>query len=220
MYCLCPMWLARVITLVLVLRHSNENHSIKKPVLNNGNVIIKAYHWRWKKWVIWHVKRTPLPSMGQIFKFRKWRQMSTEFIFGFLIFPVTRGFLWRFNHFTHSCLVNQTLTNSNLTRTREHLLHEFFIIERSSVTSGYHGTKMSASQQSFLTETAICIVERWKESMGYRFFPKSNYAQESNICHFLSFLCHICSTTVYWDPEILLPWQRDVTTSPARGETN
>ena len=27
MYCLCPMWLARVITLVLVLRHSNENHS-------------------------------------------------------------------------------------------------------------------------------------------------------------------------------------------------
>ena len=26
--CLCPMWLARVITLVLVLRHSNENHSI------------------------------------------------------------------------------------------------------------------------------------------------------------------------------------------------
>ena len=28
MYCLCPTWLARVITLVLVLRHSNENHSI------------------------------------------------------------------------------------------------------------------------------------------------------------------------------------------------
>ena len=28
MYCLCPLWLARVITLVLVLRHSNENHSM------------------------------------------------------------------------------------------------------------------------------------------------------------------------------------------------
>ena len=28
MYCLCPMWLARVITLVLVLRHSSENHSM------------------------------------------------------------------------------------------------------------------------------------------------------------------------------------------------
>ena len=27
LYCLCPLWLARVITLVLVLRHSNENHS-------------------------------------------------------------------------------------------------------------------------------------------------------------------------------------------------
>ena len=32
MYCLCPMWLARVITLVLVLRHSNENHSIWKQL--------------------------------------------------------------------------------------------------------------------------------------------------------------------------------------------
>ena len=136
--------------------------------------------------------------MGQICKFRRWRQRSTEIIFGFLIFLVTRGFLWRFNHFTLSCLVNQTLTNSNLTRTREDLLHEFFIIERGSVTSSYHGTKMSASQQSFLTETDICIVERWKESMGMD--------------------CHICSTTVYWDPEILLPWQPDVTTSPPRGE--
>ena len=28
------------------------------------------------------------------------------------------------------------------------------------------------------------------------------------------FFCHICRTTVCWDPEILLQWQRDVTTSP------
>ena len=27
LYCLCPLWLARVITLVLVLRHTIENHS-------------------------------------------------------------------------------------------------------------------------------------------------------------------------------------------------
>ena len=60
--------------------------------------------------------------------------MSTEFIFGF--------------------------PNSDLTRTREYLLHEFFLIEIRGVTSSYHVTKMSASQQSFLTEMAICIVKR------------------------------------------------------------
>ena len=32
---------------------------------------------------------------------------------------------------------------------------------------------------------------------------------------FVFFLCYISSTgTVCWDPEMLLPWQRDVTTSP------
>ena len=34
-----------------------------------------------------------------------------------------------------------------------------------SLTSRYHGRKISRSQQFFLTETAICIVERWKKSM-------------------------------------------------------
>ena len=63
---------------------------------------------------------------GKIFKFSRWSQLSTEFIFGFLIFLVARDFLWRFNYFTLSCLVNQTLT-----RTREQLLHVFFITERS-----------------------------------------------------------------------------------------
>ena len=29
---------------------------------------------------------------------------------------------------------------------------------------------------------------------------------------FLFFFCHICRTSVCWDPEILLPWQSDVTT--------
>ena len=27
------------------------------------------------------------------------------------------------------------------------------------------------------------------------------------------FFCHICRTTVCWDPDLLLPWQRDVTSS-------
>ena len=31
---------------------------------------------------------------------------------------------------------------------------------------------------------------------------------------FMLFSCHICKTTICSVPEILLPWQRDVTTSP------
>ena len=57
------------------------------------------------------------------------------------------------------------------------------VIERRSMTSGYHDSKFSGSQQSFLTETAICIVERWKKSMGYRFVPEFNLAQGSYTCH-------------------------------------
>ena len=37
------------------------------------------------------------------------------------------------------------------------------------MTSRYHGSKISESQQSFLTETAICIVKRWIKSTGYSF---------------------------------------------------
>ena len=45
--------------------------------------------------------------------------------------------------------------------------------------SGYHGSKSFGSQESFLTETAICTVKRWKKSMGYYFVPESSQAQES-----------------------------------------
>ena len=33
------------------------------------------------------------------------------------------------------------------------------------------------------------------------------------LVNFFILFCQICRTTVCWDPEILLPWQRDVTTS-------
>ena len=56
------------------------------------------------------------------------------------------------------------------------------------MTSHYHGSKVSGSQQSFLTETAIRIVERWKKSMGYRFVPECNHGQEqSRTCQFFRF---------------------------------
>ena len=72
-----------------------------------------------------------------------------------------------------------------------------------------HVTKISGFQQYFLTEMAICIVERWKKCMGYQW----GHGQEIHTCPFFLFFCHICRTTVCWDPEILWPWQRDVTTS-------
>ena len=58
------------------------------------------------------------------------------------------------------------------------------------MTSHHHGSKISGSQQSFFAEmaAAICIVERWKESMGYRFVPKCNDAQESHPRHFFCFV--------------------------------
>ena len=59
-----------------------------------------------------------------------------------------------------------------------------WLIERRSVTSCDHGSKISRSQQSFLTEMAIGIVERWKKSMGSRL---CNHAQESHTSLFFRF---------------------------------
>ena len=79
------------------------------------------------------------------------------------------------------------------------------------MTSGYHGSKISGSQQSFLTDTAICIVERWKKKvLATVLFPSAILHRK--VIHVI-FFCHICRTTVCWNPNLLLPWQRDVTTS-------
>ena len=40
-------------------------------------------------------------------------------------------------------------------------------MEMRSVTSHYHSRKRSGTQQSFLTEIAICIVERWKKKVWF-----------------------------------------------------
>ena len=56
-----------------------------------------------------------------------------------------------------------------------------------SVMSCYHGSKISWSQQPFFTATAICIVKRWKWSMGYCFAPECNHTQESHTCQFFFF---------------------------------
>ena len=56
-----------------------------------------------------------------------------------------------------------------------------------TVTSSYHGSKISRSQQSFLRKTFICIVERWRKSMGYRFVSECNHTPEIHTCQFFRF---------------------------------
>ena len=60
-----------------------------------------------------------------------------------------------------------------------------------------HGSKISGSQLSFLIETAICVVERWKKSMDYCFVPECNHAHESHACQCLHVFCHICKTMAF-----------------------
>ena len=68
-------------------------------------------------------------------------------------------------------------------------------IERTSVTSRYHGSKISGSQH-FLTGTAICVVERWKKSMGTVLFLSAiMHRKVIGVIFFFRFFCHILRTT-------------------------
>ena len=80
-----------------------------------------------------------------------------------------------------------------------------------SVTSHYHGSTISGSEQSFLTEMAISIVKQWRKSMGYCFVLN---LQSCTGKSYVPIFCHICRTTVCWDPEMLLPWQHEILSSP------
>ena len=62
------------------------------------------------------------------------------------------------------------------------------VIGRRGVTPCYRSSKISVSQQSFLTEMAICIVERWKKGLGYHFVPGCNHEQESPVNFFVFFV--------------------------------
>ena len=41
-------------------------------------------------------------------------------------------------------------------------------MKRENATSRYHGSNIFGTQQSFLTEKAICTVEQWKKRLGHR----------------------------------------------------
>ena len=56
-----------------------------------------------------------------------------------------------------------------------------------SVTLRHDGSKIPESQQSFVAETAMCIVERLWKSIGCRFVPEGSHAQESHKCHLFLF---------------------------------
>ena len=83
------------------------------------------------------------------------------------------------------------------------------------MTSCYHGSKISGSQQSFLTETscrtAICIVDRLKKSATFSSRVQS-CTGKTYISIFSFFFFAIFAVCL--GPEILHPWQRDVKTSP------
>lgn len=43
-------------------------------------------------------------------------------------------------------------------------------------------SKFARSQKSFLREKDICLFERWKKRISYRFASEGNHAQESHTC--------------------------------------
>ena len=65
----------------------------------------------------------------------------------------------------------QNTGSGSRSRSSKQKIAPYMGIERRSVTSGYHGSKISGSQQSFFTETscetAICIVDRRKKSTTF-----------------------------------------------------
>ena len=80
------------------------------------------------------------------------------------------------------------------------------VIARRGVTSCYHSSKILESQQSLLTDMAIClaicIVERWKKSVGYHFVPGCTHAQESPVNFFIFFVFFTAIFAGPWFVEI------------------
>ena len=72
------------------------------------------------------------------------------------------------------------------------------VIERSAM-SGYLGSKITESQQSFVKEMAICInCKQQKENMGFCFVPECNHAQEPHTCQFFSLRYRNFATMATW----------------------
>ena len=88
----------------------------------------------------------------------------------------------------HEC-EKSLVTNCSLSEVSTAKWLSYFRIERRSTMSCYHGSKVSGSEQSFLTETAICIVERCKISMDYCFVPDCSHERKVMNLNFFVFFC-------------------------------
>ena len=89
------------------------------------------------------------------------------------------------------------VTNCSLSEVSTAKWLSYFRIERRSTMSCHHGSKISGSELSFLTETAIWIVERCKISMDYCFVFDCNHERKvMNLNFFVFFVRHICRATV------------------------
>ena len=82
-----------------------------------------------------------------------------------------------------------------------------------SVMSCYYSSKISGFSTVFLDTDGHLLFRTVRVNCGYRFVPERSQTQKSHTCQFFLFFCNICSTMFCWDPESLLPWQRDVMTS-------
>ena len=67
-------------------------------------------------------------------------------------------------------------------------------LNKRSVTSGYHGGKISGSQQSFFDRDGHLDCRTKEESMGYWFLPECKF-MHGKVIHVILF-CRICRTMV------------------------
>ena len=92
--------------------------------------------------------------------------------------------MFRFRHECEKSLV----TNCSLSAVSTAKWLSYYRIERRSTMSCYYGSEIFGSQQSFLTETVICIVARCKKNMDY-FFVVQSCKRKSWISIFSFFFC-------------------------------
>ena len=100
------------------------------------------------------------------------------------------------------------------------IINKSVLTERKSVTSGYHGIKISRSQHSFLTEMAICIVKRSKKGISYLFVSECNNTEESHTCQFFPFFPPYLQDHSLLRSRNLatIRWWCDVTNSPLHSQ--
>jgi len=76
-------------------------------------------------------------------------------------------------------------------------------IERRSVTSGYHGGKISGSQQSSWQRRRFALSNDGRKVWATVLFLSVIMRRKVLHVNLFAIFCHICWTTVCWDPETM-----------------